>query len=128
MRTESSPFRFARVGFLLLAWLFSASVALQVFLAGLALFVDSSNWSSHMSFARYFSFLPLLMAVLARTARLPSRLIWRCIGLFGMILGLFLTAIFSSRIGGLAALHPVIALLLFWVSLDIIRSKKQQAQ
>ncbi|MCM3781960.1 DUF6220 domain-containing protein [Neobacillus mesonae] len=77
-----------------------------------------------MSFARYFSFLPLLMAVLARTARLPSRLIWRCVGLFGMILGLFLTAIFSSRIGGLAALHPVIALLLFWASLDMIRSKK----
>ncbi|MBP1972399.1 hypothetical protein [Cohnella thailandensis] len=41
-----------------------------------------------------------------------------------MIVGIFLTAIFSSRIGGLSALHPVIALLLFWAALNVIRSPK----
>ncbi|ULL20021.1 hypothetical protein DVH26_29785 [Paenibacillus sp. H1-7] len=98
------------------------SVGLQVFFAGLALFVDSSNWVTHISFARYFSFLPLIMAVLAWRARLTSKTIWRCIGLFGMIIGMFLTAIFSSRIGGLSALHPVIALMLFWSCAELIRS------
>ncbi|MBD0384033.1 hypothetical protein ICC18_28675 [Paenibacillus sp. WST5] len=103
-------------------------MALQVFFAGLALFVDSTNWATHISFARYFGFLPLIMAVLAWIGRLPSKTILRSVGLFGMIIGMFLTAIFSARIGGLSALHPVIALMLFWSSTEIIRSIRRTIQ
>lgn len=114
--------RIARICFMTLAWLFTISVALQVFLAGLALFVSPDNWLIHANFARYFSLLPLIMAVLAWTARLPGKMIRRSLGLLGMTIGMFLTAVLSSRIGVLSALHPVIAIMLFWSCTLILRS------
>ncbi|WP_307476372.1 DUF6220 domain-containing protein [Paenibacillus harenae] len=119
---ETPNNRIARTIFIVLTWLFAGSILLQVFFAGLALFVDSSNWLAHVSFARFFGLLPLMMIALALIARLPKKTLWRCAGLFGMIIGLFLTAIFSSQIGILSALHPLIALLLFWNCMVIIRS------
>ena len=119
---DSSSRRIVRSCFIVLAWLFAASITVQVFFAGLALFVDSTHWATHISFARYFGFLPLMMAVLAWSGRLSLKTILRCIGLFGMMIGMFLTALFSSQIGGLSALHPIIALMLFWSSTEIIRS------
>ncbi|MBB3129868.1 hypothetical protein FHS19_004573 [Paenibacillus rhizosphaerae] len=38
-----------------------------------------------------------------------------------MTIGMFLTALLSSRIGVLSALHPVIAIMLFWSSTLILR-------
>ena len=113
--------RMAHICFMALGWLFTVSVALQVFLAGLALFISPDNWLIHASFARYFAFLPLIMAVLAWSARLPGKLIRRSLGLLGMTVGMFLTAVLSSRIGVLSALHPVIAIMLFWSSTLILR-------
>ncbi|WP_143811909.1 MULTISPECIES: DUF6220 domain-containing protein [Paenibacillus] len=113
--------RMARICFMTLAWLFTISVAIQVFFAGLALFVSPDNWLIHANFARYFSLLPLIMAVLAWTARLPGKMIRRSLGLLGMTIGMFLTAVLSSRIGMLSALHPVIAIMLFWSSIAILR-------
>ena len=107
--------------FLLLAWLFTASIALQVLFAGLALFDDASNWTRHASFARYFAFIPLVLALLGWVGRMPKPVIWRSIGLFGIVLGLFITAILASRIDMLSALHPVLALLLFNGSISLIR-------
>lgn len=112
-------FRFCFIG---LAWLFAASVALQVLFAGLALFVNATSWAAHTSFARYFGLLPLVMLALAWIGRFPSKTILKAAGLMGMIIAMFVTAIFSTRIGGLSALHPVIALVLFWSSMDIVRT------
>ncbi|MCC3373874.1 DUF6220 domain-containing protein [Cohnella sp. REN36] len=119
---SNATFRAARILFIALAWLFAVSIALQVFFAGLALFVDSKSWVAHAGFARYVAPLPLLMALCAWGARLPVRLRMRSVGLFGMVIGMFLTAVLSSRIGALSALHPVIALLLFWSSAEILRA------
>lgn len=111
----------ARLTYIGFAWLFAASIAVQVLLAGLALFADPAHWSRHADFARYFAFLPLLMLLAAWTGRLPKELAWRSLGLFGIVIALFLTAILSSRIGALSALHPVIALFLFWSCIAAIR-------
>ncbi|MFB9324572.1 DUF6220 domain-containing protein [Paenibacillus aurantiacus] len=120
--SEFASARIIRRCFVGCAWLFAAAIALQVLIAGLALFVDSANWAAHISFARYFGLLPLVMIALAWIGRFPSKTVLKSVGLFGMIIGMFLTAIFSSRIGGLSALHPVIALMLFWSSMDTIRT------
>lgn len=111
-----------RIFFIAFAWLFTLFVGLQVLLAGAALFVDPASWMVHASFARYVALLPLLMLILAWSGRLPARWLWRSAGLLGMVIGLFLTAILSSRIGVLSALHPVIALLLFSGSAELLRS------
>ncbi|WP_083397585.1 DUF6220 domain-containing protein [Paenibacillus sp. LC231] len=116
--------QFSRVLFFVLALIFSVSVALQVLIAGIALFVNSGSWAAHVSFARYFAFIPLIMAIMAWMAGLSRQVLWKSIGLFGMVIGMFLTAVFSSRIGFLSAFHPVIAMMLFWGSVDMIRSGK----
>ena len=109
--------QFSRVLFFVLALIFSVSVALQVLIAGIALFVNSGSWVAHVSFARYFAFIPLIMAIMAWMAGLSRQVLWKSIGLFGMVIGMFLTAVFSSRIGFLSAFHPVIAMMLFWGAL-----------
>ncbi|AYB43290.1 DUF6220 domain-containing protein [Paenibacillus lautus] len=114
-----------RASFFVLAIIFSVSVALQVLIAGTALFVNSGGWAAHASFARYFACIPLIMAIMAWMAGLSRRMLWKSMGLFGMVIGMFLTAVLSSRIGFLSALHPVIALMLFWGSVDMIRSGKR---
>lgn len=116
--------QFSRVLFFVFALIFSVSVALQVLIAGIALFVNSGSWAAHVSFARYFAFIPLIMAIMAWMAGLSRRMLWKSIGLFGMVIGMFLTAVLSSRIGFLSAFHPVIAMMLFWSSVDMIRSGK----
>ena len=47
-----------RASFFVLAIIFSVSVALQVLIAGTALFVNSGGWAAHASFARYFACIP----------------------------------------------------------------------
>jgi hypothetical protein len=107
---------------LVLMWIariFALGIVVQVFLAGLALFVDTANWAAHSNFPRYFAFLPILMILLSFIARLPVTYRVKSIQLFAMIILMFLTAILSSKIGFLSALHPVIALALFWNTMTV---------
>jgi hypothetical protein len=108
--------RWARWGYLALAWLFAGCVAAQVFLAGLAIFVDAARWPWHTAFIHTFEFLPLLMLPLAFLARAPAALRWLTGALFALLWLQYLTA----NIGGIpAALHPVNALLIFWVAVHL---------
>ena len=105
--------RWARRGYLALAWVFVACVAAQVFFAGMATFVDAARWRWHTSFVHAFELLPLLMLPLAFLARAPAAMRWLTGALFALIWLQYLTA----NIGGIAAaLHPVNALIIFWVA------------
>ena len=44
--------------FVFLAVIFSLCIIVQFFLAGMAVFVDSSNWMNHMIFVHLFGFSP----------------------------------------------------------------------
>jgi hypothetical protein len=108
---------------LILMWIvriFALGIVVQVFLAGLAIFVDSANWAAHSSFPRYFAFLPIIMIVLTFFTKLPVSVRIKCFQLIGMIILMFLTAVLSSKIGILSALHPVIAIMLFMTSTSIV--------
>lgn len=107
--------------YIIISCLFTAAVVVQMLLAGLAVFVDPTGWGTHISFARMFALLPVVMFLLSWLTRLPKPLMLRSIGLFAMIIGMFATAVLSSRIGFVSALHPVIALLLFWQCTRTIR-------
>lgn len=108
--------RGARWVYLALAWLFAACVVVQVFFAGMAIFVDSARWQWHTSFIHAFEFLPFLMLLVAFIARLPIAIRWLTIALFGLIFLQYFTANF----GGLAgAFHPVNALLLTWLAVNL---------
>jgi hypothetical protein len=111
-----------------LAWLFAACLLLQTLLAGLATFTNASYWPQHARFADYFAVLPLLMLIVSFTARVPKSLRIQSAALLGMIVLMFLTAIFSARIGLLSALHPVIALMLFFRTMALIAACRRTAE
>jgi hypothetical protein len=104
-----------------LARVFAVCILVQVFLAGLAVFVDEAYWASHSSFVHYFSFLPLVMILLSFIARLPVSFRLQSIRLFGLIIAEFITAVLSSKIGFLSALHPVIALVMFISAMSLAK-------
>jgi hypothetical protein len=120
--------RKAIIGLKWMAWVFAAGIILQVFLAGLALFVDSANWAVHSSFPRYFAFLPILMILLSFIMRLPVTYRFQSIRLFIMVAATFATAVLSSKIGFLSALHPVIAVALFMSAMSLARNAAAQTR
>lgn len=121
----SKTIQFSKISFSVVAWIFTIGITVQVLIAGLATFDNPVNWGYHISFARGLFFLPIVMALLAFFAQLPKKMIWRSVGLLGMVIGLFFTAAISARIGILGALHPVIALFLFWNCIKVLSSFKK---
>lgn len=104
-----------------LAWIFAIGIVVQVLIAGMALFEDAKHWTGHSSFAEYISIIPVLMLVTVFIGRLPAALRAQTGMLIGMIILIALSAMFRSDIGWLASLHPVIALLLFFRTMTVIR-------
>lgn len=125
----SSKLRYFRVGFVGLSGLFVICITLQVLIAGMALFVDSSNWRGHTAFVHVFEYLPILMLLLAIFGKLSKGLRWQCLGLLGLIILQYATAKVSGdfpSVRMIGALHPVIALLLFWYSITCFRKAWDQ--
>jgi|SRR5690625_391930 len=107
--------------FTVLAIVFAACVAVQVFLAGMAIFMDSLNWSRHATFVRYFTFLPILMLIFSFIGRLPRDMYGVSLAMFIMIVAQYITAMLSANFPMVSALHPVIALMLFGAATTTIK-------
>ena len=108
--------RGSRWAYLALAWVLVGCVVVQVFFAGLAIFVDPADWAWHTNFIHAFEFLPVLMLPLAFLGRLPSLLRW----LTGLLWVQIMFQYASANSGGtLGALHPVNAMLFFWVAVTL---------
>lgn len=111
--------RWAQRGFVLFGGVFTICVAIQVFIAGMAVFVDPSNWNLHTTFVHAFELLPWFMLVMAFVGRLSRRLKLLSILLWVLIGIQYATA---SMFGSLvAAIHPVNALAMFWLAVATTR-------
>jgi hypothetical protein len=114
-RRSPARVRWARGGYVVVAGLFVVCVIIQVFIAGMAVFVDPANWSLHATFVHVFEFLPLIMLVLAFLGRLSRRLKLLPVVLFVLLIVQYATAIgFSDSV--VAAFHPVNALVIFGIA------------
>lgn len=110
---------YARAGGLLYAMLasvFFACVSVQVFYAGMGAF--GADWSWHLTFVHLLEPLPLLMTPMAFVGRLPWGLRLLPIGLLVLIGAQY--ALANTTVPA-AALHPLNALLIFWISLHVAR-------
>ena len=110
---------YARAGgllYALLASVFFACVCVQVFFAGMGAF--GADWSWHLTFVHLLEPLPLLMTPMAFVGRLPWALRLLPIGLLVLIGAQY--ALANTTVPA-AALHPVNALVIFWVSLHVAR-------
>lgn len=111
----------ARGAYQVAAWLFVAAVIVQVFLAGLSLFASAANWGTHKEFGYSLGFLALLLFVLAFAGRIP-RTIGRWLALL-LVAYTIQTILPNLRVTmpWVAALHPVNALVIFWIAVTHAR-------
>ncbi len=111
----------ARRAHLALAWLFLASVVYQVYLIGLHLFAGEST-KPHIDFGYTVpGLLALLVLVSALVGRLPRPTVgWSVLLLLIYVVQTSLPE-FRQAVPQVAALHPVNALLLFWIAVVVIQ-------
>ncbi|MFF2445714.1 DUF6220 domain-containing protein [Neobacillus sp. NPDC058068] len=109
----------ARMVFKAMLRIFAICILIQVFLAGLALFWDAAQWTSHIGFAKLLIIVSILIFVISFIARLPLSFRLRSAGLIGIIILIAVSAKLPSGIRYLSALHPVLALMLFFGSVSL---------
>jgi hypothetical protein len=115
----SARIRTVRFLYALLAAGYLVSVVLQVFFAGLGVFVDSGDLQLHREFANYFENVPLLMFLLTFFGRIRGSLRWFPLVLLAVSILQHLTV--RSFTGFLPAIHTVDALVLFGMSFYLAR-------
>lgn len=113
--------RAARYVYLALAWLFVVGVLVQVFFIGLALFGDRDTVALHVNFGWILHLVPLLILGAAALGRVGRRRILETAALAVVV---FLVPIFATMrdVAVIAALHPVSAVIAFWLAVVVARS------
>ena len=113
--------RGARFAYAALAWAFVAAIVLQVFFIGLGLFVGPENLELHRNFGWILHLAPLPILVAAALARAGRTRILQAAGLVVLIFFVPILAAVRADLPYAAALHPVGALLAFWLGTVIAR-------
>lgn len=110
----------ARIAYVIIAWLFVAALLAQVYLIGLVFLAAQPTLEAHVGFGHTVGILLLLMLILTYVARHPRSLkVWTW-GLFGLYI--LQAEVFAGIRGALplvGALHPVLALALFWLAVTV---------
>jgi hypothetical protein len=112
--------KWIRMLYLIVAWLFPVAILFQVFLVGLSLFTAQPYWDAHIGFGHSIVFLPALQVLLAYLGQLPppaKLLTWLSLGICLIQTEVF--ALIRTAVPILAALHPVLALVLFALAMII---------
>lgn len=110
----ASRVRLSRSAYALTTWLFVAGILTQVYLIGLTFLGGRPALQSHVGLGHGLAVAPLLMVVLAYTGRLPrpmKRLTWLALIVYVLLADVVIFLRGSAPI--IAALHPVLAVLLF---------------
>jgi mercuric ion transport protein len=115
--------RVMRVLYVVFAWVLALCLLIQVFLAGLGIFGSPSLLSLHTTFIHYFEFLPLLLILLALMGRTRHALVWWSLLLQVQIELQYFFA--HAPVSVVAALHPVNAVLMFWITIHVARRGRQ---
>lgn len=109
--------RGARYSYAVLAWAFVAGVVVQVFFIGLALFAGSENLSLHVSLGWILHLAPILVLAAAALARAGRQQILLAAALAVTVFIVPIFALLRDSAPVIAALHPVAALLSFWLAI-----------
>ena len=115
----------ARYAYVALAWAFLAGLVVQVFFIGLALFVGSNNLALHVNLGWILHLVPILILVAAALARAGRQqiLLATALAVIVFIVPILVSLRESSPV--IAALHPVGALLAFWLAIFVARGASQ---
>ena len=107
--------------FPILAWAYLAALAVQVFFAGMYVFVGASNIELHRNMAHVIGLLTGLLIASAFIGRVPEkRLVFGVLGLL-IVQGMLVHVGQWFELWTIAALHPVNALVLTYASLSLAK-------
>nr|WP_186673578.1 DUF6220 domain-containing protein [Sporosarcina sp. BP05] len=121
MKNVDVRIRLGRSIYFVLAIILSLCVTTQFFLAGMAIFMSPVNWLKHLSFVHIFGFnLPFLMIGFAVVGKMPLGAYLQLLGVLLTVFTLYFTANITNIVPWLGAMHPVMGILLFALSLSIV--------
>jgi hypothetical protein len=109
----------ARYVYLGMVWLYLAGILFQVFLAGMGLFGTTRDFEPHVGLGWILHLVPVLLLIVAAVARVGSRLIWWNVALLVVQFIQPILATLRKDQPVVAAFHPVLALVIFWLALTI---------
>jgi len=110
--------------FPVLAWAYLAALGIQVFFAGMFVFVGASNIELHRNMAHVIGALTLLLFVAVFAGRVPERkLLFGVVGLL-VVQGMLVHVNQWFGLSMIAALHPVNALALTYASLTLAKRSR----
>jgi len=109
----------ARYVYLALVWIYLAGILVQVFLAGTGLFGDARDFEPHIALGWILHLVPVLLLIVAAVGRVGSRLLWWTTALLVVQFIQPILALARSDQPLVAAFHPVLALIIFWLALTI---------
>ena len=111
----------ARSAFPFVAGLFTACAAIQVFLAGLGVFDDESAFITHRNFGYLFSWLTIVMVILALVGRMPRRFAGLSALLFVLFILQSVFVVMRETNPSIAALHPVNGFVILLIAVVMAR-------
>ncbi len=118
--------RLARTILPYLAWAFIGLLVVQVFLAGIGIF-GAGSFQTHVDVGYTISVVPVLLVIAAAVGR-TGRLIWMSAALLVLAIVQTVLPLLRADLPFIAALHPVNALALFWLTLTIARRATELAR
>ena len=109
--------------FPVVAWAYLVAIGVQIFFAGLYVFVGPSNIELHRTFAHVFILLTVLMLASAFVGRVDGRAKRLSFALLGLLTvqGMLVHVGQLFGLWSVSALHPVNALLLAYASLTLAK-------
>lgn len=108
-----------RVAFLILTWVYLAGIVVQVFLAGIGLFGAARDFSDHANLGWILHLGPVPILIVAAVGRVGARTLWWTAALLlSVAVQPFLPGL-RGDLPWVAALHPVNAMLIFWLTLTV---------
>ena len=113
--------RGARYAFVALAWAFVVGVVVQVFFIGLGLFGAADDFELHVSLGWILHLFPLLILAAAALARAGRTRILQATALAVTVFIVPILVSLRADSPVAAALHPVGALLAFWLAIVVAR-------
>ena len=117
--------RGARYAYAVLAWAFVAGLVVQVFFIGLALFAGSENLALHVTLGWILHLVPILILVAAAVARAGRQQVLLAVALAAIVFIVPILVLLRDSAPVFAALHPVAALLSFWLAMLVARGATQ---
>lgn len=114
--------RAARYAYVLLAWSFLVGVVVQVFFIGLGLFADGDGIELHRNLGWILHLAPLLVLAAAAVSRAGQRHWLTALALAVVVFIVPILATMRDDSPLIAALHPVAAVLAFWLAIVVAQN------